>query len=130
METLKRDIIEAIQTVKDPEIPINLYDLGLIYDLDIDSESHDVRVRMTLTTPNCPVAESMPAQVRSAVAGVEGVGNVTVELVWEPAWSSEMMSEDARAALDMMGISWKDPKAGLASRPHTTGLTVKKTGRT
>ncbi|MHC5005660.1 MAG: iron-sulfur cluster assembly protein, partial [Planctomycetota bacterium] len=80
---LRERIIAALRTVKDPELPINLYDLGLIYDLDI-ADGSAVRIRMTLTTPNCPVAESMPAQVQRAVEGVEGVDTVSVELVWDP----------------------------------------------
>ena len=125
--SMRDDIIAAIRTVHDPEIPINLYDLGLIYDLKMDEDSREVRVEMTLTTPNCPVAESMPGMVRDAVASVEGVNDVSVDLVWDPPWTSEMMSEDARTALDMMGISWKDPKQGLG-QPRVTGLTVRKTG--
>lgn len=93
-------VIAALQTVHDPEIPVNIYDLGLIYDMDIDA-SGDVTVKMTLTAPACPVAGEMPQQVADAVAGVDGVGEVTVELVWEPPWDQSRMSETARVALDM-----------------------------
>jgi FeS assembly SUF system protein len=113
-------IIERLRTVHDPEIPVNLYDLGLIYDLDITADN-DVNVRMTLTTPNCPVADELPRQVKQAVEQTDGVRSANVELVWQPQWSSEMMSEDAKMQLEMMGISWKDPKpAGT----RFTGLTV------
>ncbi len=109
MSELRQRIIDALRTVHDPEIPVNLYDLGLIYDLEIGAEGQ-VEVRMTLTSPNCPVADALPAQVRSAVQAVQGVTEAKVEVVWQPPWTSEMMSEDARMQLDMMGISWADPK--------------------
>jgi FeS assembly SUF system protein len=113
-------IIEQLRTVHDPEIPVNLYDLGLIYELNVTAEN-DVDVRMTLTTPNCPVADELPRQVKQAVERVAGVHSANVALVWQPQWSSEMMSEDAKMQLEMMGISWKDPKpAGT----RFTGLTV------
>jgi len=93
-------LVEALRTVYDPEIPVNLYDLGLIYELDIAADG-DVKVTMTLTTPACPVAGLMPQQVAEAVAGVEGVGKVTVELVWDPPWTMDKMTEEARLMLDM-----------------------------
>ena len=120
---LRDRIVAALKTVEDPEIPINLYDLGLIYELDL-REGGAVHVTMTLTTPNCPVAESMPGRVADAVRGVEGVTDVDIELVWEPAWSREKMSEEAKMAVDMMGIEWAD-----GGRPKTTSLTFGKTGR-
>ena len=95
------DLLEALRTVYDPEIPVNIYDLGLIYDL-ICAEDGDIHVVMTLTTPGCPVAGILPQQVAEAAAGVDGVGAVVVELTWEPSWSPERMSEDARLALDIM----------------------------
>jgi FeS assembly SUF system protein len=93
-------IVEAIKSVYDPEIPVNLYDLGLIYRLDLASDG-DVDIDMTLTAPACPVAGSMPGKVAEAVAGVPGTGEVTVRLVWEPRWTKDRMSEDARLALDV-----------------------------
>lgn len=93
-------VIAAIRTVYDPEIPVNIYDLGLIYDLDIGAAG-EVHVRMTLTAPTCPVAGSLPGEVARAVAEVEGTGAVTVELVWDPPWGKEMMSEEAKLALDI-----------------------------
>lgn len=91
---------DALKTVHDPEIPINIFDLGLIYDVNRQSNG-DVHITMSLTAPGCPVAGEMPGQVAEAVAAVDGVGKVAVELVWEPAWSPERMSEDAKMALDL-----------------------------
>jgi len=91
-------VVEALRTVFDPEIPVNIYDLGLIYDMKVE-ENGDVSVLMTLTAPACPVAGEMPGQVAQAVAAVEGTGEVEVTLTWEPPWGKERMSEDARLAL-------------------------------
>ena len=92
-------VIGALQTVKDPEIPVNIYDLGLIYDI-IRHPSGNVDITMSLTAPGCPVAGELPGQVAQAVALVDGVGKVAVSLVWDPPWSPTLMSEDARLALD------------------------------
>ena len=92
-------IIGALKTVKDPEIPVNIYDLGLIYDITCQSNG-DVAINMSLTAPGCPVAGEMPAQVAEAVAVLNGAGKVAVSLVWEPTWTPERMSEDAKLALD------------------------------
>jgi FeS assembly SUF system protein len=91
-------MIEALRTVFDPEIPVNLYDLGLIYDID-QKDNGDIGILMTLTTPACPVAGQMPGQVARTVAAVEGVGQVEVTLTWTPPWTPEQMSEDARMIL-------------------------------
>ncbi|MDP7071140.1 MAG: DUF59 domain-containing protein [Phycisphaerales bacterium] len=99
---LREAIIDAIRTVRDPEIPVNLYELGLIYDIQID-EQNSVQITMTLTTPNCPVAELLPQQVEQAVASVKGVAGATVEVVWQPEWTPDMMSEAARLDLDFTG---------------------------
>jgi len=93
-------IIAAIRTVYDPEIPVNLYDLGLIYDIAIN-ETNEVAIRMTLTAPGCPVAGILPKQVESAVAEVEDVKAASVELVWDPPWSQERMTDEARLELGM-----------------------------
>lgn len=93
-------VVDAMRTVHDPEIPVNIYDLGLIYEMTI-ADNGNVKVMMTLTAPACPVAGEMPQQVAEAVAGVEGVGEVEVELTWDPPWTPERMSEVARVALDM-----------------------------
>jgi FeS assembly SUF system protein len=93
-------VVEALRTVYDPEIPVNIYDLGLIYDLKIE-ESGDATVTMTLTAPACPVAGSMPKEVAERVAAVEGIGEVDVVLTWDPPWTPANMSEVAKVALDM-----------------------------
>lgn len=94
------DVIAALQTVYDPEIPVNIYDLGLIYGLDIGPDG-STRVLMTLTAPGCPVAGILPGQVADAVAAVPGIGEVEVELTWEPAWDKSRMSEVAQLELGM-----------------------------
>jgi FeS assembly SUF system protein len=100
-EELREPIIAELRKVHDPEIPVNIYDLGLIYRIDIAANG-DVNVDMTLTAPACPVAGMMPVMVQDAVKKVEGVGEVKVELVWDPPWSPEKMSEEARLELGMM----------------------------
>jgi FeS assembly SUF system protein len=93
-------VIEALRSVHDPEIPVNIYDLGLIYGMEID-ETGNVAIDMTLTAPACPVAGEMPQWVADAVAAVEGTGEVEVSMVWDPPWSPARMSEDAKMLLDM-----------------------------
>lgn len=97
-ELVKDAIILALKGVFDPEIPVNIYDLGLIYDVIINDDQH-VDVKMTLTTPGCPVAQTFPGTVEQAVNQVEGVRDCTVELVWEPPWTQERMTEAARLEL-------------------------------
>ena len=97
----KEDIIEALKTVSDPEIMTNVYDMGLIYNIDL-RENGDVYIEMTLTAPTCPVAGILPQQVADAVAMVEGTGRVEVKVVWEPAWSLDMISDDVRMMMDML----------------------------
>lgn len=99
-EQLKNEIIAAVKTVYDPEIPVDIYELGLIYELEVEEEGL-VKVRMTLTSPACPVAESLPMQVQERIAGVEGVRDVDLQVVFDPPWTKERMSEEARFALDM-----------------------------
>ena len=101
-DALEARVIAALRTVFDPEIPVNIYDLGLIYALDVDAGSGNVDIRMTLTAPGCPVAQTFPATVSSAVEQVEGVNDAKVELVWEPPWSRDMMSEAARLQLGLL----------------------------
>lgn len=96
----REQLIDALKTVSDPEIPINIWDMGLIYDLD-QKDNGDVSINMTLTAPTCPVAGILPGQAAEAVAAVKGVGEVEVKLVWEPAWSFERLSEDAKMMLEM-----------------------------
>ncbi|WP_133127964.1 SUF system Fe-S cluster assembly protein [Legionella nagasakiensis] len=97
---LQEAVIAALRTVFDPEIPVNIYDLGLIYAIHID-ETKQVHIQMTLTSPGCPVAQTFPGTVEQAVNQVEGVKECTVELVWEPPWTQERMSEAARLELGM-----------------------------
>jgi FeS assembly SUF system protein len=99
---LRENIIAAMRTVFDPEIPVNIYDIGLIYELNIDPNGH-VGVKMTLTSPMCPAAESLPPEVERKVASVPGVTDVTLDLVWEPTWGPAMMSEDAKLLLNIGG---------------------------
>jgi len=99
-QTLREKIIEALKTCYDPEIPIDIWELGLIYDIDIAS-TNDVIVTMTLTTPHCPAAETLPVDVENKVSAVEGVASVKIDLTWEPAWSPQMMSEAARLELNL-----------------------------
>lgn len=94
-------VIAALKEIYDPEIPVNIYDLGLIYGVDVDADS-DVTVSMTLTTPNCPVAESMPAEVELRAASVPGVRDAEVVLVWDPPWDPQKMSDEARLELGML----------------------------
>ena len=96
----KDQIIEKIKTVMDPEIPVNLYDLGLIYNINID-EKNNIDIEMTLTNPNCPVAGSMPESVGNAIATLQDISSIKVSLIWYPKWSKDMMSEDAKLALDI-----------------------------
>lgn len=95
-------VVAALRSVFDPEIPVNIYDLGLIYNLQINEQTNDVSILMTLTTPNCPVAEDMPGEVQEAVKLVEGVGSVKVELTFEPPWDKEMLSESALLDLGLL----------------------------
>lgn len=97
-EKLKEQVIEALKSVYDPEIPVNIYDLGLIYDILIDDEKM-VTIHMTLTTPGCPVAQTFPGTVEQAVNQVQGVKDCVVELVWDPPWTQDRMSEVARLEL-------------------------------
>lgn len=100
LERLTNDIIQALKTVYDPEIPVDIYELGLIYRVDIDDD-RAVDIDMTLTAPACPVAGEMPAWVENAVSAVEGVSHVTVNMVFQPPWTMERMSDEARVALDL-----------------------------
>jgi len=97
---LEKKIVAALRTICDPEIPVNLYDLGLIYDIDIDPDNN-VRIRMTLTAPGCPVAEILPQQVQTKVECIPEVKSADVEIVWEPTWTKDMMSEAARLELGL-----------------------------
>jgi FeS assembly SUF system protein len=98
---LESDIIAVLRTVYDPEIPVSIYELGLIYDINI-KQNNNVDILMTLTTPHCPVAEILPKQIEDAVKKIEEVNKVKVEITWEPTWTQEMMSEAARLELGLI----------------------------
>ena len=96
---LKEKIIDEIKKIYDPELPVNIYDLGLIYDVKV--EENKAKIKMTLTTPNCPVAESLPKEVKEGAMQVEGIEDVELELVWDPPWSKDMMSDAAKLELNL-----------------------------
>jgi FeS assembly SUF system protein len=98
---LKRQVIAALSTIYDPELPVNIYDLGLIYGLDVDADGR-VDIRMTLTAPGCPVAQTFPTQVEQTVAEVKGVASAHVEIVWDPPWDQSRMTEAARLQLGLV----------------------------
>ena len=97
---LKKKIIKEIKKIYDPEIPVNIYELGLIYEVKVEKDNN-VKVKMTLTTPNCPVAESLPKEVKDSIMEIKEVKNVDLELVWDPPWDKSMMSEAARLELNL-----------------------------
>ena len=98
--SLKDKIIDGVKKIYDPEIPVNIYELGLIYDINVD-EKNNVKINMTLTTPNCPVAESLPKEVKESIMEIDGVDKVDLDLVWEPPWNKSMMSEAAKLELNL-----------------------------
>jgi len=100
MSDLKNKVIEQIKKIYDPEIPVNIYELGLIYKIEID-DKNKVNVDMTLTSPNCPVAESLPKDVKNIIMTIEGVSDVNLNLVWEPPWDKDKMSEAAKLELNL-----------------------------
>ena len=96
----KELIIEEIRKIYDPELPVNIYELGLIYDIKVENDK-SAKIKMTLTTPNCPVAESLPEEVKEGAMQVEGIEEVDLELVWDPPWNPNMMSDEAKQKLGM-----------------------------
>jgi len=100
MSELKKKVISEIKKIYDPEIPVNIYELGLIYNIDID-DKNKVNIDMTLTSPNCPVAESLPNSVKDNVLKVDGVSDVDLKLVWDPPWDKDKMSEAAKLELNL-----------------------------
>ena len=100
MSDIKNKVIEEIKKIYDPEIPVNIYELGLIYKLEID-EKNKINIDMTLTSPNCPVAESLPKEVKENIMKVDGVSDVNLNLVWEPPWDKDRMSEAAKLELNL-----------------------------
>lgn len=101
-DPVKRAIIDAIKLVYDPEIPVNLYDLGLIYTIDLAPDERSAKIDMTLTSPACPVAQELPEQVKAAAESVPGIERAEVRVVWEPKWTREMMCDEARLELGLM----------------------------
>lgn len=101
IEELGIEVIKELKTVYDPEIPVDIYELGLVYDVQLN-EDGEVKILMTLTTPNCPVAESLPIEVKERVESVEGITKADVEITFEPAWTKDMMSEEAKFELGML----------------------------
>ena len=102
IEDIGQKVIDVLNGIFDPEIPVSIYDLGLIYDVQIDPKNFDTKIIMTLTSPSCPVAESLPVEVEKKVEKVEGINKVTVEITWDPPWDKEYMTEEARFHLDML----------------------------
>ena len=99
-QELGEKIVKELKSIFDPEIPVDIYELGLIYDINIDNENN-VKINMTLTSPNCPVAESLPNEVKNSVKEIKDVKNVDLNLVWEPPWDKSMMSESAKLELNL-----------------------------
>ena len=99
---LTEKIIEVLKSIYDPEIPVDIYELGLIYDVFVNKEKNGVKIIMTLTTPNCPVAESLPQEVKDRVNAIEGIEEVALDLTFEPAWTQDLMSDEAKLALGFM----------------------------
>ena len=97
---LREQIIAEIRKIYDPELPVNIYELGLIYDIQVENEN-SAKIKMTLTTPNCPVAESLPNEVKEGAMQVDGIDNVDLELVWDPPWNKDMMSDAAKLELNL-----------------------------
>ena len=100
MSDIKSKVVEEIKKIYDPEIPVNIYELGLIYKIEVD-EKNKVNIEMTLTSPNCPVAESLPKDVKDNIMKVEGVSDVNLNIVWEPPWDKDKMSEAAKLELNL-----------------------------
>lgn len=98
---LGEEIVKVLKTIYDPEIPVDIYELGLIYDVMVNTD-HEVKILMTLTSPNCPVAESLPQEVEQKVAGIEEVKSAEVEITFDPPWTRDLMSEEARLELGML----------------------------
>ena len=96
----KNEIVASLKTIHDPELPVNIYDLGLIYDIRL-IDNNDLKIKMSLTAPGCPVAGEMPGQVANTLAKIPNIGLIEVELVWQPVWTKDRMSEDAKLALDI-----------------------------
>ena len=100
MDDIKNKVVEKIKTIFDPEIPVNIYDLGLIYNIEVKNEN-EAYIEMTLTSPNCPVADSLPKMVKENINTIEGINKVDLKLVWNPPWTKDMMSDEAKLELNL-----------------------------
>ncbi len=124
-QATEAQVIEVLRSIYDPEIPVNIYDLGLIYSIEVDAtDAIRVRVQMTLTSPNCPVAGTLPPQVEAKIQALEEVAEASVEVVWEPTWTPQRMSEAAKLELGM-----EDPGEPRTPRAGFTSMTVNRRGR-
>jgi len=101
MSDIKEKIIDEIKKIYDPEIPVNIYELGLIYKIEVDEKNNKVMIEMTLTSPNCPVAESLPNSVKDNIIKIDGISDVDLKLVWDPPWTKDKMSEAAKLELNL-----------------------------
>ena len=101
MSDIKEKIIDEIKKIYDPEIPVNIYELGLIYKIEVDEKNKKVLIEMTLTSPNCPVAESLPNSVKDNIIKIDGISDVDLKLVWDPPWTKDKMSEAAKLELNL-----------------------------
>ena len=101
IQKLGEEVVEALCQIYDPEIPVNIYELGLIYDVQI-SDSYDVKILMTFTAPNCPVAESLPIQIKEEIEKIDKINSATIDITWEPPWNKSMMSEEAKLELGFL----------------------------
>ena len=101
MSDIKEKIIDEIKKIYDPEIPVNIYELGLIYKIEVDEKNNKVMIEMTLTSPNCPVAESLPNSVKGNIIKIDGISDVDLKLVWDPPWTKDKMSEAAKLELNL-----------------------------
>ena len=101
MSDIKEKVIDEIKKIYDPEIPVNIYELGLIYKIEVDEKNNKVMIEMTLTSPNCPVAESLPNSVKDNIIKIDGISDVDLKLVWDPPWTKDKMSEAAKLELNL-----------------------------
>ena len=104
LQTIGDDVVEVLQQIYDPEIPVNIYELGLIYDVSVmpSEKNYNVKIVMTFTAPNCPVAESLPVEIKEKIGSIDYVGSAEIEITWDPKWTQDMMSEEAKLELGFL----------------------------
>jgi FeS assembly SUF system protein len=104
LQTIGDDVVEVLQQIYDPEIPVNIYELGLIYDVSVmpSEKNYNVKIVMTFTAPNCPVAESLPVEIKEKIESIDYVGSAEIEITWDPKWTQDMMSEEAKLELGFL----------------------------